>query len=63
MPGEMNGTELWEVCRAKAPGVPVILISGSPIELYLPFLKKPFSTEDFRSLYELLLTTHKRGAA
>ena len=69
LPGDMDGTELWEECRTRVPGVPVMLISGASIALYRPFfqkygvfppfLRKPFSAGDFRSMYELLLPGHK----
>jgi CheY-like chemotaxis protein len=49
--GGMSGLELWEHCREHHPGIPLLFISGMPLDEYFraigprqvapPFLSKP----------------------
>ena len=56
--GRANGLYVWEFCRKKHPNVPILMMSGLPVEQFLEmmnghrtiprFLSKPFQRADLQ---------------
>jgi len=60
MPGGMNGAELTKIAKREKPGMPVIIMTGTPLEIPSDHLadqviEKPFKFEQLREAVANLL--------
>jgi len=68
LPGGMNGSDLAQIVRQRAPEVPVLLVSGYPLNVDLDqklgqselfYLEKPFTAEELAAKIEAMLTARR----
>lgn len=68
--GSLTGVDLWRICQSCLPEVPVVLMSGLPVDRFFntlgenvispPYLSKPFKVGECKQLLQGILNYSKQ---